>query len=45
MDGVMDAEPSVVEGTRAVVLAEAGTILIRAGMKSGMRWAIEVSCR
>jgi hypothetical protein len=44
MEGVMDAEPSVVEGKRAVVLAEAGMTLISANVMSSARLPIEVSC-
>jgi hypothetical protein len=44
--GVIDAEPSVVEGIRAAVLAEAGATLIAAKGSRGRKvktWTMEVS--
>jgi hypothetical protein len=37
MSGVMDAEPSVVDGTRAVVVAKADVILRTANATNGVR--------
>ncbi len=44
MRGVIEAEPSVVDGARAVVDAKAAVVLRTVNAINGVRWLIEFSC-